>query len=65
MRKAGQGKNDNSLECAGDIHGELLHVWGRQDPHIPLAGRTKIRERLEQVGANFSCTKSTAPRVHA
>jgi carboxymethylenebutenolidase len=49
-----KGKNDNSLERAGKIKGELLHIWGRQDPHIPFEGRTKIRERLEHVGANFS-----------
>src|SRR5271154_5410085 len=50
----GKGKNDNSLARAGDIKGELLHIWGRQDPHIPFEGRTRIRERLEQVGVDFS-----------
>ena len=49
----GKGKHDNSLERAGEIRGELLHIWGRQDPHVPLAGRNRIRERLEEVGANF------------
>jgi carboxymethylenebutenolidase len=53
-KSLGKGQNDDSLERAGDIKSELLHIWGRQDPHIPLEGRTKIRERLEQVGANFS-----------
>ena len=27
-------------------------MWGRQDPHVPFDGRTKIRARLEEVGAN-------------
>jgi carboxymethylenebutenolidase len=49
----GRGKNDNSLERAGDIKGELLHVWGRQDPHVPLEGRKMIHARLEEVGATF------------
>ena len=49
----GAGKNDDSLGRAGDIKGELLHVWGRQDPHVPLEGRTKIRARLDEVNANF------------
>jgi carboxymethylenebutenolidase len=49
----GKGKNDNSLERAGEIKGELLHIWGRQDPHIPLEGRNLIHARLEEVGANF------------
>jgi len=50
----GRGKHDNSLARAGDIKGELLHIWGRQDPHIPLEGRLIIKARLEEVGANFT-----------
>lgn len=49
----GKGKKDDSLERARDIKGELLHIWGRQDPHVPLEGRTRIKARLEEVGANF------------
>jgi carboxymethylenebutenolidase len=49
----GKGMQDDSLERAKDIKGELLHIWGRQDPHIPLEGRVKIHARLEEVGANF------------
>ncbi len=49
----GKGKKDNSLERAQEIKGELLHIWGRQDPHVPLDGRNKIRARLDEVGANF------------
>jgi carboxymethylenebutenolidase len=49
----GKGMNDNSLERAGDIKGELLHIWGRQDPHVPLEGRNRIKARLEDVGANY------------
>lgn len=49
----GKGMNDDSLARAGDIKGELLHIWGRQDPHVPLDGRVKIHARLEEVGANF------------
>ena len=50
----GKGKNDNSLERAGEIRGELLHIWGRQDPHIPLEGRRAIQARLEEVGARYT-----------
>jgi len=49
----GKGMNDDSLARACDIKGELLHIWGRQDPHIPLDGRVRIHARLEEVGANF------------
>lgn len=50
----GKGKSDNSLDRAGEIKGELLHIWGRQDPHVPLEGRNSIKARLEEAGANFT-----------
>jgi len=50
----GKGKKDNSLERAGEIKGELLHIWGRQDPHVPLEGRNRIKARLEEVNAHFT-----------
>ena len=53
-RQLGKGNNDDSMARAGDIKGELLMIWGRQDPHIPLAGRRLIRDRLEEVGANYT-----------
>lgn len=53
-KSLGKGMNDNSLERAGDIKGELMHIWGRQDPHVSPEGRTMIRARLEEVGANFT-----------
>ena len=49
----GKGKNDDSLARAGEIKCELLHIWGRQDPHVPLEGRIKIKARLDEVGANY------------
>jgi carboxymethylenebutenolidase len=49
----GAGKKDDSLARAGEIKGELLHIWGRQDPHVPLEGRVKIKARLDEVNANF------------
>jgi carboxymethylenebutenolidase len=48
------GHGDDSLSRSGDIKGELLCVWGRQDPHIPLAGRSLIRATLEAAGVNFT-----------
>ena len=49
-RALGKGTNDNSLERTGAIQGELLMIWGRQDPHVPLAGRNLIHTRLEETG---------------
>jgi carboxymethylenebutenolidase len=50
----GKGMHDDSLERAKDVRGELLMVWGRQDPHIPLEGRTAVLARLNEVNARFS-----------
>jgi carboxymethylenebutenolidase len=49
----GKGMSDDSLARAGEIKGELLHIWGRQDPHVPLDGRVRIHARLEEAGVNF------------
>lgn len=49
----GRGKADDSLARAAEIKGELLHIWGRQDPHVPLEGRIKIKARLDEIGANY------------
>lgn len=49
----GKGKHDDSLARASEIKGELLHIWGRQDPHVPLEGRMKIKARLDEIGANY------------
>jgi len=49
----GKGMHDDSLARASEIKGELLHIWGRQDPHVPLEGRVKIHARLEEAGLNF------------
>lgn len=54
---------DDSLARAGDIKGELMMVWGRQDPHVPDAGRAMIQARLLEVGAHYSWHEFNA--VHA
>lgn len=45
----GKGKSDDSLACAVHIKGDLLMIWGRQDPHIPLDARRKILARLDEL----------------
>jgi carboxymethylenebutenolidase len=50
----GKGMNDNSLERAADIKGELLMIWGRQDPHIPTEGRMAVLARLNEIGTRFT-----------
>jgi carboxymethylenebutenolidase len=50
------GKEDDSrsLERICEIRGELLLVWGEQDPHIPAEGRTKIEEALAENNIDYS-----------
>jgi len=45
---------DDSLARAAAIRGELMMVWGRQDPHIPDDGRAAIQRRLVEAGCNFT-----------
>jgi len=49
----GQG-GDDTLARMRDLRGELLLVWGRQDPHIPLEGRRLIHDALEAANATHS-----------
>ena len=50
----GEGMHDDSLARAGEIKGELLMVWGRQDPHIPTEGRLAVLNRLNEVGTRLN-----------
>jgi carboxymethylenebutenolidase len=50
----GKGMNDDSLARVPEIQGELMMIWGRQDPHVPLEGRLKVMARLNEVGTHFS-----------
>jgi len=45
---------DDSLTRAGDITGELLMIWGRQDPHVPADGRRLIQQRIADANLNFT-----------
>jgi carboxymethylenebutenolidase len=45
---------DDSLARIGEIRGELLMIWGRQDPHVPAEGRAKIYARMSEAALNFT-----------
>ncbi len=49
----GQG-GDDSLARTGEIGGELMMIWGRQDPHVPDEGRARIQARLLETKRNFT-----------
>ena len=49
----GEGRSDDSLRRMAELEAKIMFVWGRQDPHVPYAGRETIRGRLEEVGAAY------------
>ena len=59
----GEGRHDDSLARMADLKAETLFVWGRQDPHVPYAGREAIRTRLEAVGATYEWHEVNAPHA--
>jgi carboxymethylenebutenolidase len=44
----------DTLARAAELKGELLLVFGRQDPHVPQEGRRRIYEALNQAGTCFT-----------
>ncbi|HEY7987321.1 MAG TPA: dienelactone hydrolase family protein [Methylophilaceae bacterium] len=36
----------HSMDRLSEIKGELLMIWGKQDPHIPAAGRAEVYKKL-------------------
>jgi len=47
-------EGNDSLARTGSIKGELVMVFGKQDPHVTKEGRKLIYQKLEQVNANFT-----------
>lgn len=47
-------KGNDSFSRTSDIKGELLMVWGKQDPHVPDEGRMKIHKNLLDSGNTFT-----------
>ena len=53
-RGLGKGMNDDTLDRLPQIQGELLMIWGRQDPHVPREGRQLIYNALSDAGRTFT-----------
>jgi carboxymethylenebutenolidase len=53
-RSLGKGMNDDSLDRIPELKGEMLMIWGKQDPHIPQEGRDLIYKTMTQAGVNFT-----------
>jgi carboxymethylenebutenolidase len=52
-RGLAKGMNDNSLDRLREIKGEMLMIWGRQDPHVPTEGRQLIYQAMTDAGIHF------------
>ena len=53
-RSLAKGMHDDSLDRVKEIHGELLMIWGRQDPHVPREGRRIVYDALADADATFT-----------
>jgi carboxymethylenebutenolidase len=53
-RGLAKGMSDDSLDRLKEIKGELLMVWGKQDPHVPREGRALIYTAMTDAGVNFT-----------
>jgi carboxymethylenebutenolidase len=53
-RSLGKSMNDDSLLRITEIKGELLMIWGKQDPHVPREGRSLIYNAMADAGVNFT-----------
>jgi carboxymethylenebutenolidase len=51
--RLGKDADAGSLERVGEIHGEMLIVFGLLDPHVPSEGRIKIEGALREAGVTF------------
>jgi carboxymethylenebutenolidase len=53
-RSLGQGMKDDSLDRIPELRGEMLMIWGKQDPHIPQEGRDLIYRTMTAAGTHFT-----------
>jgi len=47
-------EGNDSLSRTENIQGELIMVWGKQDPHVSSEGRKLVYANLEKADRNFS-----------
>ncbi len=50
----GEGDRADTLARARELQGEVVMIWGRQDPHIPAEGRSAVYRGLQEAGVRFS-----------
>ncbi len=53
----------HSIERLADISGELLMIWGKQDPHIPASGRALVYQKLVEANKTFTWHEFNGPHA--
>ncbi|MEO7720233.1 MAG: dienelactone hydrolase family protein [Capsulimonas sp.] len=53
-RSLAKGMNDNTIDRIPEIQGELLMIWGLQDPHIPREGRATVYKAIADSEVRFT-----------
>ncbi len=48
------GTAAQTIERLQEIQGEIMCVWGRQDPHVPLEGRKTLYNAFNEADLNFT-----------
>jgi carboxymethylenebutenolidase len=46
--------NQHSMDRLADIKGELMMLWGKQDPYIPVNERLKLYQKFTEANLNFT-----------
>ena len=46
--------NQHSMDRLNEIKGELMMIWGKQDNHIPTAGRSLVYQQLTEANLSFT-----------
>ena len=59
-RSLGKGMSDDTLDRIKEIRGELLMIWGRQDPHVPTEGRALLHRAMNEAGTCFTWAEFNA-----
>ncbi|MDB5047476.1 MAG: Dienelactone hydrolase [Fibrobacteres bacterium] len=53
-RSLGKGMQDDSLDRIPELKGEMLMIYGKQDPHVPQEGRDLIYRTMTSAGVDFT-----------
>src|SRR4030095_1437332 len=66
-RGLGAGMNDDTLDRIHELQGEMLMIWGRQDPHVPPARGPPEESRGDGSRGHFfpMARSEWRPRLHS